>query len=245
MPDAPVFLILSHPSPVGHDAADMPDQIAVIVRADDGVQSAALVLAARMDANAQAIAAVANWWGGPGIIWFGAAAWLSARAVRRCNIARIGCRGVEALVVASGITAIVKLILGRARPYMGYCPWHWEPFAGLKDAGFLSMPSGHTTAATAFAVAAVLATAGWPVWRRMAVGMPLVLSALVVAWARIVTNQHWLSDIIVAWFIAVTTGIVLARIHARHEASSYDRVLIGREAAVAGSARAGEVRGRA
>jgi membrane-associated phospholipid phosphatase len=175
----------------------------------------------------RAVAGAANWWGGPGVIWFGAVVWLGARALRRRAAARIGFRGIEALAVASALSGIVKGLAGRARPFVGDGPSRWEFNHGWTDARFFSMPSGHTTATMAFAMGVTLATAGWPAGRRAAVAFPVVTSALVVAWARIFTDQHWFSDVVVALLLGVATSVILARLHGGREASAYNRLLVG------------------
>ncbi|HVZ49645.1 MAG TPA: phosphatase PAP2 family protein [Gemmatimonadaceae bacterium] len=178
------------------------------------------------------VAEAANWWGGPGVIWFGAVAWLGARALRRRAVARIGLRGIEALAVASALSGIVKGLAGRARPFVGGGPWRWEFNHGWTDARFFSMPSGHTTATMAFATGVLFATAGWPAGRRAAVAAPVVASALVVAWARVFTDQHWFSDVLTALLLGAATSVILARLHAGREASAYNRWLVGPVSAV-------------
>lgn len=177
-------------------------------------------------------AQAANWWGGPGVIWFAAALWLGGRAFGRRRLARTGLRGAEALAVASGVSGVIKGLAGRARPFVdGSEPWHWEFNHGWADARFFSMPSGHTTATTAFAVGVLYATADWP-WRtRVALVAPLAASAVLVAWARMFADQHWLSDVSAAIVIGGTTALTLARVHRGRPHSAYDRIMLGAEGA--------------
>lgn len=205
----------------------MIPQHSVVWRADIAVRTALRGSAAQESALAQASARAGNWWGGPGIIWFGAVIWLGARAMHRRTISRIGLRGLEALAVASAASGIAKGVAGRARPFVGGEPWHWEFNHGWTDARFFSMPSGHTTATAAFAVAVLLATTSWPAPRRAAISLPLLLGAALVAWARLFTDQHWLSDVAVGIFLGVVSAILLARLHVNRKVSAYDRVMLG------------------
>jgi len=174
----------------------------------------------------------ANWWGGPGIIWFGAVLWLGGRTLKRTTVARIGLRGAEGLAIASALSAIIKGFAGRARPFVTPGePWHWEFAHGWSDAHFFSMPSGHTTATTAFAVGVLLATRGIGVSQRVALVVPLIASAGAVAFARVYTDQHWLSDVLAAVVLGTVTSVVLARIHTRTRGDGYHRVMLGAAAA--------------
>lgn len=176
---------------------------------------------------AQASARGGNWWGGSGVIWFGALLWLGGRALRRGAAARIGFRGIEALAVASAVSGITKGMAGRARPFVDAEPWHWEFMHGWTDARFFSMPSGHTTAATAFATGVILATRRWPPVRRAMIGVLALLSVVLVAWSRMYSNQHWLSDVLAGAILGAFAGLVLARVHANGATPAYDRITVG------------------
>lgn len=93
------------------------------------------------------------------------------------------------------ITLVLKHAVARARPsqllehgFYGLA----TPFSGSP---FNSFPSSHTL--TAFAVAAVLAKL-LPAWR-----WPLLALAAVVATCRILTLEHFLSDVVAAALIAL------------------------------------------
>src|SRR5581483_117764 len=163
---------------------------------------------------------------------FAAALWRGGRALGRGRVARAGLRGAEALAVASGVSGIIKGLAGRARPFVdGSVPWHWEFNHGWTDARFFSMPSGHTTATTAFVAGVLCATWHWPQHTRLALAGPLVASAVLVGWARMFTDQHWLTDVLAAVAIGTTTALVLARLHRGRTSTTYDRVLLGTWAA--------------
>ena len=168
-----------------------------------------------------------NWWGGSGVVWFAALCWLGGRAMKRRRLSEIGLRGVEAMAVASSIGGIIKGFAGRSRPFLAPGEsWHWSFAHGWTDARYFSMPSGHTTATFAFAAAVTVAAVRIPRFRWV-IGLVVFASALLVAFARVYTDQHWLSDVVVGALLGSVTGIVLTRWHNRHPQSAFDRVLLG------------------
>ena len=207
----------------------------VVWRMDIAVQQAVRDSVVQGSVALRDLAAGANWWGGLGVIWFAAALWLGGRALRRAPLARVGLRGAEALALASAVSGIVKGITGRARPFVTPGePWHWELNRGWTDAQFFSMPSGHTTATMAFSVGVLIATRGWATKTRMMLAVPLFATPVAVAFARMFTDLHWLSDIVVALTIGTVTSVVLGRIHAKAKCTKYDRLMLGADAPSAG-----------
>jgi membrane-associated phospholipid phosphatase len=207
----------------------------IVWRADLAARATVRDSAALASPVLQNAARAVNWWGGPGVIWFAAALWLGGRALGRGRLARAGLRGVEALALASGVSGIIKGLAGRARPFVdGSAPWHWEFNHGWTDARFFSMPSGHTTATTAFVVGVLCATMAWPRRARLTLIVPLVASAVLVAWARMFADQHWLSDVVAAIAIGTATALILARVHRGRAVSAWDRLLLGGAAVDAG-----------
>jgi membrane-associated phospholipid phosphatase len=202
----------------------------LLCEADRSVQLWLQSPALQQNALLQGLAGVFNWWGGPGVIWFGALLWLVSRAARRCDLARVGLRSIEALAVASAINGITKGLVGRQRPFVAPGePWHFNMLHGWTDAHFQSLPSGHTTATFAFAVAACVVTRGWPRASRTLYGGVLLLSAFAVAFARAYTDQHWFSDVLAGVLIGGSTGWLLARWHVRRGETAFDRALAGRK----------------
>lgn len=86
------------------------------------------------------------------------------------------------LLVAGAMEQVFKYVVGRPRPSGG-------------SPGF---PSGHTTAATAFAVLLIyiLTQERWPRGRRRALSAAAVLLVALVGWARIMLHAHWPSDVL-------------------------------------------------
>jgi len=106
-------------------------------------------------------------------------------------------------VAVSGLLAdVLKVVVGRARPKLlfaaGTYDFTWFGF----HADHWSFPSGHAT------TAAALMTALWCLWPR-----PLwlyVAAAALVAASRVITGQHFLSDVIAGAAIGVVATRVLA-----------------------------------
>ena len=104
---------------------------------------------------------------------------------------------VLAAVLGTGIFAmIVKVIVGRARPYTGEIGF--SPFTF--GSAHASWPSGHTTSAFAFAMAMGLA---FPKLR-----WPLLALAALTGFSRMVLNMHYLGDVIMGATIG-TLGAML------------------------------------
>ncbi|MCX5754611.1 MAG: phosphatase PAP2 family protein [Gemmatimonadetes bacterium] len=200
----------------------------VVWRLDISVQAAARDSVVQASAALHGIADAANWWGGPGVIWFAAALWLGGRALNRRSIARVGLRGAEGLAVASAVSGIIKGLAGRARPFVfpGE-PWHWDFNHGWSDAQWFSMPSGHTTATTAMVVGVLLATRGWTGSARLSLTIPLIASAVLVAFGRVYSNQHWVSDVAVAVLLSTIVSVLIARVHRVAPRAAYDRIMLG------------------
>jgi len=199
---------------------------------DRAVASALQSPALQHNAGLHAIGSTFNWWGGSGVIWFTAVVWLGSRAIGRAQLSRLGLRAAEAIAVASALSGILKGFAGRARPFIAPDePWHWNFLHGWTDARYFSMPSGHTTATMAFATAIAVASARWARSARAAMIFGAFASTLLVAFARMYTNQHWFSDVLAGAALGATTGFLIARWHERHPGTAFDRVLAGAPAA--------------
>jgi membrane-associated phospholipid phosphatase len=126
-------------------------------------------------------------------------------------------------IAASGLaTGLIKGIAGRQRPRVN--PGDADEFAvgqGFKSGGRTSFPSGHTTAAFAFA------TVMNAELRRIApgparfLGPLLFTSAAGVGLARVYDSKHWASDVVLGAGIGTFTGLVVTRwAHHEDQASS-------------------------
>ena len=148
-------------------------------------------------------------WGGttyvvlPALIVIGAAAAPRGRGLAR----RLGSGLLPALVASTGVYAEIWInhVIGRARPPVA-------DWAGA--AGGASFPSGHTTAATLFALGCAWAIAGRvrPGGPRRAIWAAAGAYALVVGWSRIWLGVHWPTDVAAGWLFSAawTAGCIAA-----------------------------------
>lgn len=106
-------------------------------------------------------------------------------------------------IAVPGLTvAIVKRMIGRARPFVGGSldPYLFAPF--IWSADYASLPSGHTT--TAFSVLVGFGTV-WPRARTV-----LWIYALAILASRLVVTAHYPSDVL-AGAITGTVGALMVR----------------------------------
>jgi membrane-associated phospholipid phosphatase len=176
----------------------------------------------------QSLGIAFNWWGGDGVIIATALLWIVSRALKRRRLALVGLRGVEGLALASAVSGILKGSLGRARPSVSPGdPWNFNFFHGWTDAAYFSMPSGHTTASFGAAVAMTIAVADWPTLPKWIIRVVMLTSAAMVAWARVATHQHWVSDVVVGALLGSTVATLVMRVHAKHPDAKFDHVMLG------------------
>lgn len=126
--------------------------------------------------------------------------WLGIRGARqdRAAIVRGGVAAASAAVIDA---AVVKPLIGRDRPDPQRLPRAQRRSASPSTSAF---PSGHASAVTAFSVAAGLGVPRLRPW--------LAANAVVVAYARIYTGRHYLSDVLVGSAVGVAVGAVISRL---------------------------------
>jgi membrane-associated phospholipid phosphatase len=167
-------------------------------------------------------------WGSPGAIVAAGALWLGGRVAHDSVRARLGARALEAIALSGVVTGGVKVLAGRARPYAdpGH-PGSWVFARGIRDGRYQSFPSGHATAAFAFAsaIASQLNRDRSPIahWA----GPVLYALAGVTAFARTYDHAHWMSDVVAGAGVGTLSGLTVARWHDAHPRSWIDRILLG------------------
>jgi membrane-associated phospholipid phosphatase len=155
-----------------------------------------------------AVARAARWGGTttvvlPALIVIGAAAAPRGRGLAR----RLGSGLLPGLVASTGVYAEIWInhVIGRARPPVA-------DWAGA--AGGASFPSGHTTAATLFALSCAwtIAARVRPGWPQRAVWAGAGAYALTVGWSRVWLGVHWPTDVAAGWLFgaAWTAGCIAA-----------------------------------
>ena len=128
--------------------------------------------------------------------------WVGGRVFRSRYFQRLAVASMLCAIFAGAVANVFRFTVGRPRPRA-------IERDGVKDGAYgpriqwnyNSFPSGHT--ATAFGSTIPVAIAMPPV------GVPLLVAASGVSWARMFGNQHHPSDVAVAIWLAVLFGIPL------------------------------------
>jgi membrane-associated phospholipid phosphatase len=153
--------------------------------------------------------------GDPGGLVIGAGLWVNGKLADSRTRELLGARSVEAIVLSGLVTGAGKALFGRARP--DHSPGGPRDFVlgrGVGDRSeFQSFPSGHATAAFAFASAIDAELdrlapdhSGWIV--------PLLYGvASVTAVSRVYHDRHWASDVVLGSAIGFVGGRAVVRWH--------------------------------
>lgn len=167
----------------------------------------------------------------PGSIVIGVSLYTVGRVAKWKDVADLGLHGTEAIVISSGVTALLKGVAGRARPNVTVDtnPRAFKLNRGFGKGGYQSFPSGHTTAA--FAAASVVTSESqrwWPngIWF---VAPTMYGGATLVGLSRMYNNAHWASDVALGAAIGTFGGIKVVRYSHGHSNNLVDRVLLGME----------------
>jgi len=122
-------------------------------------------------------------------------------------IGAIGLHATEAIAVGGGTTTLLKIVAGRQRPYVQSRDADDFAFGRGRNDKYASFPSGHTTAAFAFAssVSADLRDMHSGVAR---IATPVLYGgATLVGLSRMYTNEHWGSDVVLGAGIGTIAGL--------------------------------------
>ena len=177
-----------------------------------------------------------NNYGGSGVLILSVGTYGVARIAGSRPWSEIGLRATEAIVLSGGVSAVLEGVIGRQRPYVNIDNSHYYAFGkGFGNDAYASMPSGHTTAAFAFAASVTDEVHYyWPknTWW---VATLTYGSAAMVGMARIYSNAHWTSDVIAGAGVGTLSGLVVTRWHRVHPNSKLDRWLLPKSVAPAKS----------
>jgi len=94
----------------------------------------------------------------------------------------------QASLYAAVTGYVLKLAIGRARPYLNKGSTSFHPFSSPFSQDFHSLPGGHTT--SAFVLSTVLSRNAKPVWLKGIAYVPALLTLV----SRVYQDQHWTSD---------------------------------------------------
>jgi len=144
------------------------------------------------------------------------------------RVEKLGLHGLESIVLSTGITHSVKMIAGRARPYVAEDkdPDDFKVGRGFKGHDYQSFPSGHTS--TAFAVAATVTSEARQWWpgSTIFVGPIMYGGATMVGLSRMYHDAHWASDVVAGAAIGTFSGIKVVTYNYRHPKNKLARVLL-------------------
>ncbi len=169
----------------------------------------------------------------PGAYFIGGSLYLVGRIGGFGRMADIGWHGGESVLLADGLTDLIKMTAGRARPYLAGTG-HPDDFSfgkGLHNGARQSFPSGHTS--TAFAAASstsVELTQIWPhekwLFRTVLYG-----GAGMVGLSRMYNNDHWASDVALGALIGTFSGWKVVQYSHDHPGDRLDRIMLGTKVA--------------
>ena len=154
--------------------------------------------------------------GDPGSLIASVGLWAAGHARGDRTQELVGLRALESVVASGIVTGGIKGLVGRARPNVS--PGNARSIGVLRrlrdGSDYQSFPSGHTTAAFAFA-SAVDAE-----WGRLSPGRPRWVApalygvAALTGISRVFHDRHWTSDVVMGGAIGYLTGRAIARWHA-------------------------------
>jgi membrane-associated phospholipid phosphatase len=150
------------------------------------------------------------------------------RAAGSHTTADVGLHTLEALVLTTTVSQVVRGVLGRTRPRASLeDPFVFRPGTGFSGFETRSFPSLHTAAAFATATALV----GEIRERRpgaVKVAAPLLYTAAMVpGLTRVYLDQHWASDVAAGAFVGALLGARVVGYAHSHRRTRLDRVLLG------------------
>lgn len=172
----------------------------------------------------EGIAGYGNPYGSPGVLVLSAALYGGGLLAKQPVIAASGLRGLEAIGISGIVTGTIKGLAGRKRPAISPDdPGSFALLRGMRDGSdYQSVPSGHATAAFAFATAVHLEVKRRAPRHARWVGVLVYSSAVATAYGRMHDDRHWLSDVVTGAGIGSVTAAAIHRWHATRPADPID-----------------------
>jgi membrane-associated phospholipid phosphatase len=165
--------------------------------------------------------------GDPGSLVTGSVIYVIGRINGQARVQALGLHSVESILFASMLSGAIKYTAGRQRPYKDIKSPHnfqlWRGFAGDE---YRSFPSGHTTAAFAFASTVTRETQFWWPSGGFIVGTIFYGGAGLVGLSRIYNNMHWASDVMAGAAIGTIFGLKVVKYTHSHPDNAIDKKLI-------------------
>ena len=165
--------------------------------------------------------------GDPGSLVVGGVTYAIGRARGSRRAEDIGLHSVESVLLAGAITGATKMIAGRARPYKDTANSRNFGFLrGFQGTEYQSFPSGHTTAAFAFASILSAETSHWWPKSKWPLGTVFYSGAALTGVSRIYNQFHWTSDVVAGAAIGTITGIKVYRYTHSHPNNRIDKYFL-------------------
>ncbi|MFA6775673.1 MAG: phosphatase PAP2 family protein [Sphaerochaetaceae bacterium] len=140
---------------------------------------------------------------------------------------KAGAIGMETFLLSYGSKQLAKAFVQRARPYMYFSGY---PLEAIRSGDWnRSFFSGHTT--YAFAIAGLVSSMFRAYHPKSGWNIPVTAGCYALATAmgmsRILSGNHFLSDVLIAAAIGTVIGIFVPRFHMAKGGSSADGTLLG------------------
>lgn len=165
--------------------------------------------------------------GSEGSLGAGAGLYLIGKAAKKNRAADLGLHSVEAMLGADIVSAGLKVVFGRARPFVDASNnYDFRFFRGLTQDQYRSFPSGHTTNAFAFASTVSRETEMWWPRSRWYIGPAMYGGAALVGLSRMYNNKHWASDVIGGAAVGTIVGLKVVTFQHSHPGNRVDRVFL-------------------
>ena len=169
-----------------------------------------------------------EWITSPGSFVIGGGLYAVGRLAKKPNVADVGWHGTEAVLISSGITGLLKGVLGRARPFVtnDTLAHDFKLGGGFSNADRQSFPSGHTT--TAFAAASAVTSEVQRMWPKYTWYVAPVLygGATIVGLSRMYHNKHWASDVVLGAAVGTFSGLKVVRYSHAHPDNPIDKIVL-------------------
>jgi membrane-associated phospholipid phosphatase len=164
----------------------------------------------------------------PGAYIIGPALYVYGRFGHHAGVEDVGLHSTEAVLLATGITEVLKGGLGRSRPYVtrDTNPHDFSFGKGFTGEDRSSFPSAHT--AVAFAAASSVTSELAHLWPGHTVLVAPVLygGATLVGVGRMYHDKHWASDVVLGAGLGIFSGLKVVRYAHDHPDNYFDRMLL-------------------
>jgi membrane-associated phospholipid phosphatase len=125
------------------------------------------------------------------------------------EVRRWGFQALMAFLFSGVLVQLLKHLIGRKRPYAveSLSPHEFHLFTANYE--FHSMPSGHSQ--VMFTAATIL----WLIWPKG--GIVWFVTAGLIALTRVITLNHWMSDVLVGAYVGIAVTMITHRVFQKSE----------------------------